>query len=480
MCSAKRTLERVGPRESDTVARAPIILTRMKYGPYVPHEFGLDAEAHYRTALGWLTAACSASIPWPEDDVRVHYDGDDYFLRGVRERNGHRSGPAITMRCKAGQGHEVVGKIYRFASILGWYKRGYVEVGGYITGTHAIHYSEPQSHASTIAGGPHGFDCNYLPLVRDERTRRALAFWREGARLRHIHIGYAFLSFFKVIESQFDKSPARVAWIAASLPTLAGNAAKRVTQLNSEVSDVGRHIYESGRSAVAHAQYSDGRGDPDVPEDRKRLASDLDVIEALARKYITEDLRVPDEMEVYRTRNRFEPLEPYVSAEVQQALKSRTHVSRRRIGLDGITVGLAHWPRAPAGTFAKLGLRVTEVREGWVLVSGVNHVASVTVGFAFDFTSHRAHIDFKKLNYQLAGDYGNVDDAIAVIELRKQVIGNGRMELWLPDGSRVDFEVVIPVNIDVGGTCRSMDAQIAQLRQLQTKKQASGSDEGAA
>ena len=373
-----------------------------------------------------------------------------------------------------------MGKIFRFASILGWYKRGYVDIGGYITGTHANLYSEPQSHASTITGGPHGFDCNYLPLVRDDKTRRALAFWREGARLRRIHVGYAFLSFFKVIESQFDKSAARVAWIAAALPTLERDAAKRVAQLSSEVADVGRHIYESGRSAVAHAQYSDGRGDPDVPEDRMRLASDLDVIEALARKYITEDLRVPDEMEVYRTRNRLEPMEPFVSTEVRRMLKSKTHVSRRRIELHGITVGLAHWPQAPVSTFAKLVLRVTEVREGWVFVSGINDVASATVGFAFDFTSDRAHIDFDKLDCQLAADLCNVEDAIAIIELRKQVIGNGSMELWLPNGGRVDFEVVIPVNIDIGGTWRNMDAQIAQLRQLQSKWTASGSGAGAA
>jgi hypothetical protein len=56
----------------------------MKHGPYVPHEFGADAEAHYATGRGWLTAACFSSIPWPEEDVRVTYDGDDYFLRGAR------------------------------------------------------------------------------------------------------------------------------------------------------------------------------------------------------------------------------------------------------------------------------------------------------------------------------------------------------------------------------------------------------------
>jgi len=451
----------------------------MKHGPYVPHDFADDAEVHYRIPpLGWLTAACSSSIAWPEDDVRVHYDGDDYFLRGVRDRNGHRGGPAITMRCGNGQSYEVMGKVYRFASILGWYKRGYVDVGGYVVGTHANLYFEPQSYASTIAGGPNGFNCNYLPLIRDERTRRALAFWREGARLRNIHVGYAFLSFFKVIESQFDKSASRVAWIAGALPNLEGDAAIRVSNLSAEVADVGRHIYESGRSAIAHAQYADGRGDPDVPEDRKRLTSDLAVIEALARKYIIEELQVPDEMQVYRTRDRLEALEPFVPQQVQQMLKSKMHVSRRRVGLHGITAGLAHWPRPPVSTFAELALRITEVRDGWVMVSGSNRVGTASVGFAFDFTSGRAHIDVCKLEYRLTSDIRTVEDAIAVVELRKQVIGNGLMELWLPDGGRLDFEVLIPENIDIGGTFRSMDAEIAQLRQLYSKKETSASGAG--
>lgn len=107
----------------------------MKHGPYIHHEFGAEAESHYSSSLGWLTAGCFSSIPWPEDDVKVTYDGDDYFLRGVRERGGHKNGPAITMRCASGQADNVIAKIYRFASILGWFKRGYVDVGGYITGS---------------------------------------------------------------------------------------------------------------------------------------------------------------------------------------------------------------------------------------------------------------------------------------------------------------------------------------------------------
>lgn len=58
------------------------------------------------------------------------------------------------------------------------------------------------------------------------------------------------------------------------------------------------------------------------------------------------------------------------------------------------------------------------------------------------------------------------DEAIAVVRFRKEVVGNGRMELWLPDGGRIDFEIIIPVNIDFDGTFHAMDSEIARLEAL--------------
>lgn len=443
-----------------------LCLRPMKHGPYVPHEFGVDAEAHYATSIGWLTASCSSSIPWPVEDVMVIYDGDDYFLRGVRDRGGHKNGPAITMRCDRSETNEVIAKVYRFASILGWYKRGYVDVGGYITGSHPTLYSEPQNSSTILAGGPHGFDCNYMPLIRDDLTRRALAFWREGSRLRYLHAGYAFLSFFKVLESQFEDTSRRVEWIKAAIEKLDGNAAKRVQELRLECNDVGKHIYESGRCAIAHAQFSDGRGDPDVPQDRARLAKDLVVIESLARSYIADVLQVPDEMVVYSTRDRLEPLSSVVPVAAFWALKAKEFVSRRHVGLNDLSVGIAHWPHPPEAELSRLTLRVTEVREGWVIVRAINDSGSISLAFDLDFPSGKAHINIEESSYRPPRAGEKPGDAIAVVRFRKQVIGNGQMELWLPDGGRMDFEVVIPINIDIGGTFHLMDLEIEKLEKL--------------
>lgn len=436
----------------------------MNHGPYVLHEFGDVAEAHYGAHIGWLTAAVFSSIPWPQEDVRLSYDGDDYFLRGVRERAGGQSSPAITMRCGDKMANDVLAKMYRFASILGWFKRGYVDIGGHITSSHPVLYSEPASNSTLLAGGLHGFSCNYLPVVRDDSTRRALAFWREGLRLRHVHIGYAFLSFFKVIESQFDRSTDRVSWIASAIHKLDKDAAKRVLELEAEVSDVGKHIYESGRCAIAHAQFADGRGDPDVPEDKARLRKDLVIVEALARKYISEVLLVPDEMAVYRSRDRLEPLSSYIPSEVIDRLRRKQYVSRRSLNLNWLKVGLAQWPHKPVPQLTALETRVTAVRDGIVFVRATNQAGTVNFEFVLDVPSGKAHIDLEGVTYRQPREGESADDAIAVVNLRKQVIGNGRMELWLPDGGRVDFEVVIPVNIDIGGTWQLMDKEIDDLK----------------
>jgi len=94
--------------------------------------------------------------------------------------------------------NDALSKVYRFTSIIGWFNGGYVDVSGYTHGSHPILYGDPRNVFSTIGVfGKKAFDCNHMPLVRDENTRKALGFYREGRRLQHVHDSYAFLSFYR-------------------------------------------------------------------------------------------------------------------------------------------------------------------------------------------------------------------------------------------------------------------------------------------
>lgn len=434
--------------------------------PYVPHYFGDAITELYRNHRGWLTAAVHCSIPWPERDVMVRYDGDDYFLRGLKQGEDQNADACISMRCLDTEIYATLNKIYRFSSILGWFLRGYVDVTGYITGSHPILYGViNKTHLPIMAGGPHGFSCNYMPVIRDDSTRRALAFWREGLRLYRIHDGYSFLSFYKVIESQFKKGDkAKVDWINQAIPTLTDEAGKRVQELLAGGLDVGVHIFDSGRCAVAHASFDDDKGDPDIPEDRVRIGKDLVIIRALAMKYISEILAVPDEMDVYRSRNRLLPLYSYLTPQHVDELKRGGSVPRRQLGLNGLRIAVNRWPDEAPEPFRNLVLSVDSAHNGLVMMRATNDARSLELAFVLDFRDSKAHTDIEQGGSLDLSRGGRLDDAIAVIEYQKSVIGNGIIEIRLPNGDKFDCEVVIPVNIDIGRTFDAMDAQIAALK----------------
>jgi hypothetical protein len=57
------------------------------------------------------------------------------------------------------------------------------------------------------------------------------------------------------------------------------------------VTDIGAHLYESGRCAIAHASRT-RIVDPDDPADTRRLQSELPIMMALAQKAIEEELGI--------------------------------------------------------------------------------------------------------------------------------------------------------------------------------------------
>ncbi|MCB5206711.1 methylamine utilization protein MauJ [Methylovorus mays] len=257
--------------------------------PYVPHFFGADVREKTGNRIGWATVSVASSIAWPQEDVLVEYDGMEYILHGTRQEGGHMIAPAIsTPAANQQQFDEALSRLYRFTSILGFFKRGYVDITGRMWGTHMNRFGAgPDTVATLLQAGNKAFSCNHMPIIEDERIRKALAFFREGRRLERVHEPYSFLSFFKVLESQFDTSQQRVAWINQNLDEInEGRALARINELQAQNVNVSQHLYDSGRCAVAHASIDGNIIDPDIPADRKRITADLDIMDALAYRYL--------------------------------------------------------------------------------------------------------------------------------------------------------------------------------------------------
>jgi hypothetical protein len=128
------------------------------------------------------------------------------------------------------------------------------------------------------------FDLSYFPEVTDEKALLALGLMREGRSLNHV--GYAFLSFYRVLEVALSTDRQRIAWISAALANLTGHSVKEALD-GIKAPDIGLHLFQSGRCAMAHAN-REPIVDPDKPADVRRLGSELPIVRALAVKAIEE------------------------------------------------------------------------------------------------------------------------------------------------------------------------------------------------
>jgi hypothetical protein len=146
------------------------------------------------------------------------------------------------------------------------------------------------------------FDLSYLPEIADEKAALALALMREGRGLNHV--GYAFLSFYRVLETAFPEDIKRIAWISTSIAGLTGfgvpSALEKIRAQGFTTPEaIGDHLYRSGRCAMAHATRQP-IVDPDKPEDFRRLGSELPIVRAFAVKAIEDVFKVETRDTVYR------------------------------------------------------------------------------------------------------------------------------------------------------------------------------------
>jgi hypothetical protein len=430
--------------------------------PYIRHTFGEEITKKLRSRRGWLTAGVASSISWPSLDVCVEYAGDEYFLRGS-ERDGKASPSCITIACNEDKDADrAIGKIYRFTSILSWFEGGYVDVSGYIWGSHPTLYGGRTVYSSMGIAGPKSFNCNHMPVIEDDKVRKALAFWREGKRLDEVHDSYAFLSFYKVIESQFRDGRGRGKWIT-------DRAGKRVAELRAAGVNVSEHLFDSCRCAVAHASLDGEIVDPDIPADRKRLSADLVVIEELARIYIRDELKVPDSRSLYRTRDRLAPWDKLLPADALSTLKkggTPDDVS----ALSGLKVAIGIWPDGPIPGLEQTTLHVDAVDNGVIRIVLVNERQTVLLVFFLDYRSGKVHTNLEDGGLLYGEKKPDENDARAYATFFYKVFGNGIAELTCGDLEPIDCEVVIPVNMMMTMSAEeAIEAQVEQFRKEQAQ-----------
>lgn len=449
--------------------------------PYIPHKFGEPVDRFLRSRLGWVSAAVVASIPWPSKDVWIRYAGDDFVLRGTGNREDRRA-PSIAIPGSRNEIEVCLGRIYRLTSVLGWFFDGYVDVVDVVSGTRPISFGAQtrHAHASTGVWGDRSFDCNYMPLIEEDQIRVALAFWREGEHLYGVHDAYSFLSYFKVIESKYREGRKRERWFNDNIEMMTGDAASRVAQLRADGEDVGLHLWDSGRNAVAHASFGKGIVDPDIPADRRRISADLVLMRELAKRYIGVELGVPTSQSLHATRNRLEPWEEFIDPIALGQLKGGGTPESALLGLNERRLGLALWPDAPVDSLSNMVMYVDAVHEGYVRILVVNERMTIKFVFVLDFRHGRVHVQLDDSSLTMNPRHSPIEqDVRDFYYVFHSVIANAVVELRIAGCDPVTCEVVIPVNIIPRKPEDAVEEAVQAFRRMQDAQEAGipGGDE---
>jgi hypothetical protein len=395
----------------------------------------------------WIVANVLTNSYWPTAAQKVRWRGVDIWIMPITKS----SYPAVAMMVPAGKGRaECEELMMRFLSMLSWVEERGFMVDGIGGGNLPRPMGRSKEQGFSIC---EGFGLSYFPEVTDEKALLALALMREGRGINHA--GYAFLSFYRVLEVAFPAGKARIVdWMSAAVGRLTGFGIKEAldgirAQGITTTEQIASHLYQSGRCAVAHASRKPII-DPDKPGDVRRLGSELPIMRALAVMAIEEVFGVETRSTNYRKHlYELDAFKKILGPDIVAHVQNGTVLAGQPIvEIPDISVRIrrrAHY--APLE-----GLRCKRVGQNGKLVH--LHFESpqgdVSFGFALDFGAERIQFDlFRDIG---VCDTGSAESAERIHEARRfwqDYFGNGQLHIVNTDSGELigRKDAYIPLNM---------------------------------
>jgi hypothetical protein len=293
------------------------------------------------------------------------------------------------------------------------------------------------------------FHLDYLPEPRDERTLLAMALMREGRGLNHP--GYAFVSFYRVLEVAFPNGRDRADWISEHVMFLKEMRAKEAVQklVKAGISDIGRHLRDSNRHAMAHAK-EDPIIDPDDLSEMRRLWQELPIISALAKGAIERELGVKSSHTIWEEHlYELDGFKKIFGEELVRTITRKEEFpSGAMVDLPPLNIELyGHEPYPPLTGMAPAGVD----REEDAIKLYYKKAERALIILHLDFAKERLSLEPLR-DVRWARDNGSVEAAETEAELKRfqyDMLGNGRLRIVNADTGEVigRKDAYIPLNM---------------------------------
>jgi hypothetical protein len=237
-----------------------------------------------------LNMAVDTHAAWPREETLVTFDGVRLILMPPTRETSISI--HVDLRGNGVSSEQAQTVIRRFLSVLAWRDDQYAVLGHGWSGN-PVPVAVTKTTPIFMTAEPW-----FAPLrsAADDRTDRALAHYRAGLNADHAGlVAYAALSFYKVLEVRFRKDDRIAKWIARVLPSLRAEDHDDAlwTRFDAARGDEAPEAYIKAayRLAAAHASTRQP-SDEDDTEELRRLGTGADVLRALARVLMRNELKV--------------------------------------------------------------------------------------------------------------------------------------------------------------------------------------------
>lgn len=390
----------------------------------------------------WQCLNIETRTPWPTKPQTMIFEGHTLWLMPHTTDNH----PGIAINRPAGLTmDDAWALLYRAISLISWTENTGIMVASMSGGDLPRMMGMGKGAGIALRDA---FDFSDLGGAQSDQGKLALALIREGRGLNHP--AYAFLSFYRALETAIPDKHARVPWIRANIDNIQGHRAiEALTKLKQNIAgDLGKHLRDSGRHAIAHAS-AEPIINPDDPRDAQRLREELPVMEGLAVLAIENELGILTRTTIWKQHlyelRGWKLL--FGEDVVSTVMAGKEPQGNQRFDLPMINVGLLN--NAP---FTPLtGMTPVQAAFGEQKIEVVYRSADGLVDLVFwlNFASER--LEFDTARSLIAYDDGSAGAAKNGKELHRffcDYMGNGSLQMWNAENDQLisRCDAFIPVN----------------------------------
>jgi len=438
---------------------------------YVPVHFGKEAIAFSKERGQWLLANVDQSIGWPQKKVVVVYR-DCKVLLLPSSKKVHASAAIIT------KDHSLKkGKVFlmQFLSALAWAEQGKIEIVRWTnSSTQGVldkHLRLPLVRQSGITSV--FFRPTELPNPEKPEVQLALALFREGLSLNHL--GYSFLSYYKIINLKYSKMDKQIAFIKRSLPLIENTHHLKdvFKKLKTEHKELEPYIYNACRCAVAHASIKEKTYNPESIGDEIRFYEVGPIAHQLAKLIIEKEFKVKDKSSILQDHlYELEGFHKMLGKDVSEKLKAGEVVLAKDIKLKKLSLRI--WNKRKFKAFENLKPIVISIKNGVVMLK-LTRDGKVQISLSLDFPREKLLFDPMK-----GADLSDDNSKNAALQFADsyrfygEIIANGVLEIWNTEEDAILGHLLeyLPVNILPEQTRENLILQEKKWREKAKKRTA--------